>query len=264
MWPFSSQPPTAEKIKDWAERGKTKRLVKAIESDADPDIRIAVIRALAGLRLDDRVRNLLCEQFKNSDPNVREATLEAWAGNPDPKTAERLFAAIEEASESARKAAYGNLTKYFRKTRKELVELSQKTTREPPNVSMGRATSVVQEMYAAAGGDENASHDLMMRSIRGDEAAAWAYWQSQSLRRTMTIEAIGPALIAFVERTGGHGILLKMLDDIFLGEPGDYQERFQKLQRIVNTLREGSGELREQAPKAVIAILSGHSLGAAT
>lgn len=98
MWPFSWQHPTEEKIKAWGERGKIKPLVKAIESDADSDIRIAAIRALVGLRLDDRARNLLCEQLKNSDLNVREATLEGWAGKPDPKSAERLFAAIEEAS----------------------------------------------------------------------------------------------------------------------------------------------------------------------
>lgn len=101
-----------------------------------------------------------------------------------------------------------------------------------------------------------------MRSIRGDEAAGWAYWQSESLRRTKAVEAIALAFIAQVERAGTYDVLLKMLDDIFIGQPGDYQDRFQKLQRIVNTLREGRSELREQAPKAVIALLTGHSLNA--
>lgn len=264
MWPFGSQSPTKEKLKSWAQSGKVKPIVKAVEKSPDSEIRIAAIQALAATdsrSLDDRARTVLSEQLKNSDRSIREAAVEACASNPDPKTADSLFAAIEEATESVRKTTYNNLTHYLRKTRKELVELSQKTGGEPPEASIGRAASAVKEMWAAAGGDADASHALVMRSIRGDAAAGWAYWQSESLRRTATIKAIGLTLIAHVERKGTYDVLLKILDDICLGEP-NYEERFQNLQRVVDRLRESRDELRQQASKAVIAILTGHSVDA--
>jgi len=255
-----------DKIEAWKKQKKVSPLVKAARGNAPPELRSAAVKALAGLYPEcagPNVVDVLRGHLDHPDPALRWAAAKALTTSPEPSFAGELFRAVEAASDQEREVAYRNLTHHLRDSRKRLVRIREAMDADRTvNASEKQSLRAVEQLHAAALGDESASIDLVMRSIDGDAAARWAYTRSQWLAQGGAVTRIAEALIDHFDRVAGHERLLTLLDDVLLGEPG-YDERYRRLQRVEQALRDDRGKQRKRAAKAVIAILTGESVSVA-